>query len=57
MEQNVEEMVAVWPQLAKVKVQIAVGEHRQWAVGLVTFHSGHRSTPKVVLEHLGKGGF
>ena len=49
-------MVAVRPQLAEIKVEIAIGKHCQGAVGLVAFHPRHVSTPKVMLEQVEERG-
>ena len=57
VHEDVDKMVAVRLQFVEVKVQIAVGEDGQGAVGLVAFHPGDEPTPKVVLEHLEERGF
>lgn len=50
-------MVAIRSESTEVEVEITIGEHSKGAVRLVAFFAGHESTPKVVLEHLQKGGF
>ena len=52
MHQYVDQVVGVRPELGEVVVEVAVGEHRKWAVRLVAFHPRHRAAPKIVLEEI-----
>ena len=52
VQQHVDQVVGEGLELGEVVVEVAVGEHRQWAVRLVAFHPRHCAAPKIVLEEL-----
>ena len=57
MHEDIHQVVAVGPQLCEVIVQVAIGEHREWAVGFVALCSSDGTAPKIVLEDVPEGCF